>query len=326
MKHRLSPLARTVVLLCTFGLASPTAPARTEPIPVVPHAIRSHLDVTQSGLSGMAVDAKGVLWTVPERTRVVIPLERKGGTLAPAGEPIPLEWVPQTHDTEAMVFLPDGRLALGTETRTQRKGDEILVARRDEDAFRVEDKIFLPYEFWKIEPQPNKGIEGLCLARGHLVAGLERAIEQGRVRHAPIAVYDLESETWTPYRLRLTSRRGKIAALTCRATERGLEVRAIERHFGTSHLLAFEIPLPPQGDEIEPKLLGTLLRPDEPSENYEAITWLGDEGLAIVSDNHYGRITGPTAVILIPKTVPASQNSSSTAKSRATSSAGPTDD
>lgn len=301
-RHLLTVVRATAVAVTVLA----AAPARgEEAVPPIPHAIRSQLDVDVAGLSGLATDAEGVVWAVPERTRVVIPLRRDGGKLVPAGEPMPLEWVPRDHDTEAITFLPEGRIALGTETRTQRTGDEILIARRDEDAFRVEDKIALPYDFWNIDPHPNKGIEGLCVAKGHLVAGLERSIERGRVRHAPIAVYDLDTEKWTPYRLHLTSRRGKIAALTCRETEGGIDVRAIERHFGTSHLLSFEIPLPPKGGEIEPKLVGALLRPGDPSENYESITWLGDDGLAIVADNHYGRVTGPIAVMLIPKTVSA---------------------
>lgn len=279
---------------------------RAENVRPIPHAIRSELDVDATGLSGLAVDADGVVWTVPERKRVLIPLKRDGGKLVPAGKPLPLEWVPRLHDTEALTFLPDGRIALGTETRASRTTDEILIARRDKDAFRVEDKIELPYAHWNMDAHPNKGIEGLCVASGHLVAVLERAIQKGRVRHGPVAVYNLETETWTPYRLRLTSRRGKLAAITCREADGGIDVRAIERHFGTSHLLRFHIPLPPKGGELEPEVIGALLSPNEESQNYEAITWLGDGGLAIVADNHYGRVTGPIAVMLLPKEVSAS--------------------
>lgn len=294
----------SALIVLTVALSGTTS-AGADDVPVIPHAVRSTLDVTQTGLSGLAVDGEGVLWVVPERTRVLIPLKRDGGKLVPTGEPVPLEWVPQSHDTEAMAFLPDGRLALGTETRTPRKGDEILIARRDDDAFRVEDKITLPYSHWNLDAHPNKGIEGLCVASGHLVAGLERSIEKGRIRHAPLAVYDLEKEEWTPYTLKLTSNRGKLGAVTCRPGKDGIEVRAIERHFGTSHLLAIHIPLPPKGGELEPKIVGSLIPAGSPSENYESIAWLSDGGLAIVADNHYGRVTGPSAVVLLPETISA---------------------
>lgn len=293
------------ILLALATLFASHEFANAETVAPVPHPIRSQLDVDATGLSGLAVDTNGTVWTVPERKRVLIPLKRDGGKLVPAGAPVPLEWVPRSHDTEAITFLPGGRVALGTETRTSRKSDEILIARRDEDAFRVEDKIELPYSHWNLDAHPNKGIEGLCVASGHLVAVLERAIEKGRVRHGPVAVYDLEKETWTPYRLRLTSRRGKLAAVTCREADGGIDVRAIERHFGTSHLLRFHIPLPPTGGEIKPEVIGALLSPNEESQNYEAITWLSDGGLAIVADNHYGRVTGPIAVMLLPKEVSA---------------------
>ncbi len=260
---------------------------------------RATVDVVSSGISGLALDAKGVLWAVPERQRKLIPLRREGGRLVPAGAPVPIEDVPASHDTEALAWLPDGRAAFGTETRRPRTGDEILIARRDEDAFRVEDRIFLPYAPWELRSHPNKGIEGLCFAAGHLVAGLEMAIERGRTRHGPVGVYDPATKEWTAYRLRLTSARGKLAGLTCRERDGAIEVRAIERHFGTSHLLGFTIELPPRGGVIEPEVLGSLYGAESSGPNFEGIAWLPDGDLAVISDNDYGRVTGPTESLIV---------------------------
>ncbi len=293
-------MRKLVLILATlWSLALVTSSARAEP-KTLRGAQRSTLAVPTTGLSGLSVDQQGVIWSVPERQRLLVPLKRDKTLLTPAGPPVPIENILPKYDTESLTWLPDGRLALGTETRTRRTSDAILLARRDGDVFRVEKLIELPYEYWKIEPHPNKGIEGLCFASGHLVAGLERDIAKGKVRHAPVAVYDMERERWTPLRLRLTSRRGKLAGLTCRATDGGIEVRAIERHFGTSHLLGFQIALPPTPGEIEPELLGSLHPPEEDETNYEGITWLPNGDLVAVSDNHYSRVTGPTAVVILP--------------------------
>lgn len=287
--------ALTLLLLPAIFAAGPAAADDPPQLDRTPGTI----EVSQAGLSGLAIDGDGVIWAVPERERRLVPLRRDGDRLVPAGSSVPIEGVPRAHDTEAIAWLPDGRVALGTETRRPRTGDEILLARRDGDVFRVDDRIVLPYAPWKLDAHPNKGIEGLCFASGHLVAGLEMAMAQGRTRHGPIAVYSPEGKTWTAYRLHLTSSRGKLAALTCRATDDGIEVRAIERHFGTSHLLGFTIALPPREGVIEPEMLGSLYGNDGAGPNFEAMAWLANGDLAIVADNHYGRVTGPIDSLIV---------------------------
>lgn len=265
--------------------------------------VRATLETDLAGLSGLGLAPDGTLWASPERSRKLLPLRVEQDRLVVAGPAVPLRGVPAGSDTEALAWLPDGTAALGTETRSPRDADTILLARREEDGFRVVDRIELPYAFWKLTPEPNRGIEGLCFAEGKLVAGLEIARTQDGHRSAPLALYDLDQKAWTFLWLRLTSERGKLSALTCRAAGEGggIEVRAIERHFGVSRLLGFELGEDlSDGHEIEPEIRGDLFLPGDGEPNYEALAWLPDGRLAVVADNHYGRVTGPASTRVLP--------------------------
>ena len=253
-----------------------------------------HTDL--AGLSGLGADPEGRLWTVPERTRVVLPLRVEGTRVVADGKPVPLRDVPAGADTESLAWLSSETLAMGTETRARRDGDAVLLVRREEDAFRVFDRIELPYAFWGLTPEPNRGIEGLCAAGNRLVAGLEVSARRDGERDAPLAIFDLETKTWSFGWLRLTSERGKISALTCRVQDGDgtlIEVRAIERHFGVSRLLAFTLPSSMPETPIEPKVVRSLLEKGDGAPNYEGLAWLPDGRLVLVADNHFGRVSGP---------------------------------
>ena len=89
--------------------------------------------------------------------------------------------------------------------------------------------------------------------------------------------------------------------MACRATNKGFEAIAIERHFGVMRILSFAIPA--QGlpaDPINPTLRTDLAGHLEGNPNLEGLSFGQGSSVWLVVDNAYGRITGPNEVIRIP--------------------------
>src|SRR5688500_4731175 len=79
---------------------------------------------TAPGLSGLAVDERGEVWTVAERARTAYRISP-----ANAVEGFAITNVPDGHDLEAIAALGDG-FAFGTEGKAA-EPSRILLARRD---------------------------------------------------------------------------------------------------------------------------------------------------------------------------------------------------
>jgi hypothetical protein len=101
-----------------------------------------------------------------------------------------------------------------------------------------------------------------------------------------------------PLMIALTSGQGKISALACHRSSTGVRLVAIERHFEVSRVLRFPVDNETaSGKMITPRILLDMQpTPDGRLPNYEGILWEND-GWWMISDNHYGRITGPTDVL-----------------------------
>ncbi len=275
------------------------------PTPVSSIIIHRAVDTGEyKGLSDLTIDSAGHFWSAPERQRVILRLNLSGEHPSVDAPPIPLEGVPDGTDTEAVTWLSDDYFAMGTETQQDRRiSDDILLVRVTGGRARVTDKIAMPYNLWHMRANTNEGIEGVCAAAGQLLASCESAglTDDGK-RYAPLGRYDLASHTWTPFKLMLTSRIGIVSALGCHANREAhvLEVVALERYIGVSHILRFRVPISGAGANIVPDVLVNLGRAMDAVPNIEGVAWSAQQDIYILSDNDYGVVTGPTQMIMIP--------------------------
>lgn len=276
------------------------------------------LDVT--GLSGLAADARGALWMVPERKDLLIERPVEAGAAPRAW---PLAGAPDEDlDLESLAWLgttQDGRerFAVGTEAICERNTHAVLVAERQGEGFGVVETIRLSLDLWpETVCEDGHGIEGLCAAltpqgEAYVVAAIEHPEKDAQQRrYAPVAVLapGTAEKTWTPYRVALTSETGKLSALDCRmAPERPgeIEVWGIERHFETSRLVRFALPAqasagPAQAGLITP----TVVMDVSPytnggKRNFEGLH-VADGRVHVLVDNQWRTITGPNEILALP--------------------------
>jgi hypothetical protein len=208
--------------------------------------------------------------------------------------------VPAGLELESIAWLDASTLAIGTEADRPRGHDEVLIARLEGDGARVVARWTLPWSHWAFTAPPNAGIEGLCTTGNFVVAAGEPVLGDGAARWAPVARMErsgLEAGAWAPFRLRLTSRTGKLSSLDCRLDDSDeIEVYAIERHFGVGRILSFELPTEGDGDEVEATLVIDLapLMPNLP--NLEGISHRGEQ-LELLTDHDADDPVGDTETI-----------------------------
>jgi len=294
----LAPVA--LVAAGAFACSSPGPAAAPRPgAPAPPARVvelgRIELDLPDvTGLSDLSRDASGGLWAVAERRRFAVRIASDG-----AAEAVPIAGVPDGLDIEGMAWLPDGRVALATESNEARRPhDAVFFARLAGGRLEVEEERRLAYRLWPMEALGNQGIEGLCQAGDTLVMAIETVLAAGGVREAPIAIYHLPTGRWTPLRVRLTTRTGKISALACALRPGGaIDVLAIERHFEVAQLIRFAVPPGAAPGVLEAVLVGDLgpLLPGR--ENYEGLVWDGAAEIAMVADNDWTHVTGPNLLV-----------------------------
>jgi hypothetical protein len=299
---------------------APVADFRPEPRPTTPaHLVGAARSViaapSLTGLSDLTVDQEGKLWAVAERTRALIRIEPDGSDV----RLVPLVGVPVRLDVEGLAWLGDGRFALGTESDDPRRTSDLLLFARLVDGgarARVERSIALDYSRWPLRPRGNQGIEGVCRAGSALVVAVESASGSDAFRFAPVAVHELATGAWTTYLVRLTTRTGKLSALSCqirRGRGDAIDVLAVERHFGVARLIRFELPpagsapaapvTTPAGPErpppvrIAPVLVADLAELLQQRENFEGLVWDGDRDIALVVDNDWATVTGPNLLV-----------------------------
>jgi len=256
------------------------------------------LETDVSGLSGLTRDEHGALWAPGERGDAVIRIDPDTFGVTR----YPVDATPPGTDLEAMAWVDGAQFVLGTETQEKgRLRDVILDGRLDGGQFKVAPIGNLEYARWQMTAPDNDGIEGACRVEGTLVFATELAqTDQGR-RWAPIATYDPATQAWTAHRVGLTTETGKLAAMDCRSAHGAIEALAVERHFGVSRLLRFQIPQGSEAQSIEPVVAADLAELVSPLPNFEGLVWMLDGSAVLLTDNRYGgRVTEPSRLFFIP--------------------------
>jgi hypothetical protein len=247
---------------------------------------------TPPGMSGLAVDERGVLWGVPERDRTMCEI-----TLGPPVtiKRYPIEGVPDGLDTEGLAWLGNGRFAIGTEGGNAPTASILFAELRDGHVVVTRTRELTSAELG-VKLTINHGAEGACGHDGDVLVGIEAigTLPDG-TRYAPIA--RLRGETLTVSKLRLTTKTGKISSLDCTIDPDGTaHVWAIERHYSVSRILRFSVPL--AASEITPTVEIDLAPVLNDSLNLESIVQLPDGRLVAINDNQGSTITGPTELLV----------------------------
>lgn len=265
--------------------------------PSMPVARASVARLGGIGLSGTALDDRGVLWAVAEHERVLVALERRQGGGVEAHR-VPLLGVPAELELESLAWIGSRRFAIGTERRFPRASDLVLLVSLSDRAARVDGEVVLDYRaLWGFDAPSNQGIEGLCFADGRLVAAGEPVIVHGVKRYAPVAQRRHGDAAWTPHLVELTSHSGKLSALDCELTGASLYVLGVERHFGITRIVHFLLPLD-DGRTVGAALLTELSSRLRGMPNVEGITRQGDQ-LILMTDHDSLAEAGATESIVV---------------------------
>jgi hypothetical protein len=287
-----NPLGVAFVALIGCGERRTVEPTGSSP---AFHEVR--LD-TADGLSGLASDASGALWTVAERADIVykITLDESEHSTT---EAFRVEGVPGGIDLEGIAVLDGGRFAFGTEGKVPGIAT-VLLGHRDGDHISVDATIELPERTLGITLPRNEGAEGICNVGDSLIVGLEAIGTTGGKRWAPIVFIEHGKIAHVSH-LFLTSDTGKLSALECAMEGSSLKGWAIERNFGVTRLLGFD--LRPQGSTIQPTVLMDLTVVLHGRLNLEGLARLRDGRFVAVVDNQWKGIVGPNELLVFDRFV-----------------------
>ena len=239
------------------------------------------------GESDLTLDDKGTIWTIPERARFVVEL-----TTPPVKHP--LEGFEKGLDTEAIAWLGGGKLAIGLEA-TQRPLAAIAWAELQGDRIVMTKQRELTTAELGVAPTTNHGIEGLC-GRGDEVLAATETVGKLPDGTRWSALARLHGDALEVAKLRLTTTKGKISALSCTIADDGTaDVLAIERHYGVARILHF---VAKRGDtDITPELVVDIQPVLRDSLNLEGIVKLPDGRMVTVNDNQGSEVKGPTELL-----------------------------
>jgi hypothetical protein len=253
------------------------------------------------GLSGLALDADGALWTVAERGRAAFRITLDGDRLASL-ERVPIDGIPDETDLESIAILDDGRFVFGTESKVDGAATLLIGTRAPEGGpIAVAPRLDVEAAAGAAL-LPNQGVEGLCVAGGTLVLALETVEEIDGGRHARVMAEVGGGAAPLVHQVILTSDTGKLSSLDCALRGSTIDVLAIERHFGIVRLLAFDVPADP-AEPITPTIyrdLGAIAKDKNP----EGVARLPDGRIALVTDNQWKTVDGPSLLLLLPAAPP----------------------
>jgi hypothetical protein len=249
------------------------------------------------GLSGLARDDAGSLFTVAEDARVLLEVsvagvEQRRWEVSGAREGV---------EFESVAWLGKDRFAIGTEGGCDDGSEHVLIVEREGNGAKVVRDIAMPLGAWGAACDKKRGVEGLCAAGGKMIAAIESpVVGKDGERQAAIARIDERTGEVTAYRMGLTSKTGKVGGLECREKDGAIEVLAIERHFEVSRLLTFSVPLQGAAEDA-PRAARVLLDlfpyTNGGKRNFEGVVWLDDHRVMLVVDNKHGKITGPNELV-----------------------------
>ena len=255
------------------------------------------------GLSGLAVDRDGALWTVAERGAVAFRIQLDGTAITSTTR-IPVEGLPPGEDLEAAAALPDGDLVVGTEGRTAGTA-RLFRLHRDGDVLRVTgEPITIGKADAGIDVGANHGAEAACSVGTRVAVALETAGQDASGRWAPLVIVDLASGRRTGHRVRLRTATGKLSGLDCWADGDRVRAIAIERHFEVTQVVGFDLPADGAATtdltttqllDLGPALRGSL--------NLEGLVRLADGRLIAVVDNQYRGVNGPDELLVFKSPV-----------------------
>lgn len=246
------------------------------------------------GMSGLAMDDQSVLWGIPERDRFLVEIRvDKDKALT---RRYPLRGVPDGVDTEGLAWLSHDKFAVTTEG-AHAPSASILYVERQGDAFVVTRTRTLTSAELGVELTANHGAEGACGHGDDVLVALEAVgtLPDG-ARYAPIAW--LRGDALTIYKVRLTSKTGKLSSIDCSIDLVGVaHVWAIERHYGICRILRFDIA--PTTSEIVPTIDLDLSAIINDALNLEGIVALPDGRLVLINDNQGTRQDGPNELLMV---------------------------
>jgi hypothetical protein len=247
---------------------------------------------TADGLSGLSVAADGALWTVAERARTAYRIVLDGDAVGSI-EPIVIEGIPDELDLESIEAASDRVFLLGTEGNgtaaaqvwiADRTGDR-LVARATPTAIDPATHVI----------DPNHGVEGICGTERTGAVALETVIDEGGRRLGQVDL--LRDGVVTVQRVVMTSKTGKISGIDCEIAADRVEVLAIERHFETTRIIRFT--LRGEAEPVAAELVRDLAELAK-GRNFEGLARLSDGRIALVTDNQWKTIEGPSQLVILP--------------------------
>jgi hypothetical protein len=247
------------------------------------------------GMSDLSIDNRGVMWAIAERERAVLELE--------LGRPPvvhPLEGVPAGIDTEAIAWLGEGLLAIGTEGNTSPTASIMFAELRDQRVIVTRTRRLTSADFSGIELTNNHGIEAMCANGPNELLAASESVGKLPDGTRYSALVRLRDDAVHVTRVRLTTDRGKLSALYCTfAADGTAQVIALERHYSVSRILSFTVKR--DDAEITPVVERDLAPILNDSLNLEGIVRLPDGRLVAINDNQGKTVTGPTELLVFAK-------------------------
>ncbi|MBX3160101.1 MAG: esterase-like activity of phytase family protein [Deltaproteobacteria bacterium] len=252
---------------------------------------------TAPGLSGLAADETGALWTVAERAAKAYRITLDASD-HPTVQGFDVTGIPDGTDLEGIAVLAPGKLALGTEGRENGVAKVLLAEQRGAAAFVVTRTIELPEDRIGIKLEHNHGAEGVCGFGDTIVVAIEGAGIDGGRRWAPVMRIE-RGAIVKRHRVWLTSKTGKLSGLDCKLERDGtVAAIAVERHFEETRILTFALR---DAEDVTPAIaldLGPVLNN---TLNLEGIAWLPDGRVVAVIDNQWKTIEGPSELLVFKR-------------------------
>jgi Esterase-like activity of phytase len=249
---------------------------------------------TAAGLSGLATDDTGGLWTIAERDAKAYRITLDAAS-TPALETLAVEGIPPKLDLEGIAWLGGDRFALGTEGKLDGIAT-VLLAERRAQTLAVTQAIALPAARLGVDLPANHGAEGVCGHGNTIIVAIEGSGTANGKRFAPI-VRITNGEIERVHRMWLTTKIGKLSALDCTIAADGTaDVIAIERHFSVTKILRFTLPTT-EGDITPTEVLdlGPVLKSRL---NLEGIATIADGRIVVVVDNQWKQLQGPSVLLV----------------------------
>lgn len=246
---------------------------------------------TPPGLSGLAADDRDHLYAVPERNRDFVELTLDGKVTLH-----PMIGFPPDVDTEGLAWLGGNHFAISTEGQEAATASVIYADLVDGKLVAGKTRTLSDAELG-VTLTGNHGAEGACGSGDDVLVAIESVghMPDGK-RWAPVARIHAGT-TVTVSKVVLTSDVGKLSALDCKLDPDGTaHVWSIERHYGVSKILHFDVPV--AATTITPQVKLDLAPILEDSLNLEGIVQLSDGRLVAINDNQGKTIDGPSELVI----------------------------